>query len=86
MKKWLYWTLILFFSAVFCVCAWYLADYFIESHKQKSQFDELAQLVEQSKQETTPAPTEPDETEPGETTPKETAPSGASVSPEMSTS
>ena len=76
MKKWLYWTLILFFSAVFCVCAWYLADYFIESHKQKSQFDELAQLVEQSKQETTPAPTEPDETEPGETTPKETAPSG----------
>ena len=72
MKKWLYWVLLVLFAVVFSVSACYLADYFIESYTHNAQFDELAQLVEQSKQETKPVPTDPDGT-----APKETVPSGS---------
>lgn len=56
MKKWMYRLFIVFFSLMFLVSAYFLADYFIKSHKHASQFDDLSELVEQVQQE--PLPTE----------------------------
>ncbi len=79
MKKWLWRGLILLLFAVFFFSAWNLADYFLQSQKQQQQFDELLQIVEQSKLSvtepiaTTPPPTTP--ATPEETVPEETEPS-----------
>lgn len=46
MRKYLFSGLIVLFSAVFLVSAGLLADYFIKSHKQKKQHQELSQMVQ----------------------------------------
>ena len=71
MKKWLRTGLLLLFCALFLLSAWMLLDYYLASQKQKSQFDELAQIVEQN----TPATTLPPQTQvPEDTVPDTTAP------------
>lgn len=66
MRKWLRTVLLLFFCGLFLLSAGVLLDYFLKSQKQKTQFDELAQLVEQNTPETTlpPATSSPDEPQP----------------------
>lgn len=53
MKRWLFALLIIFFSAVFLICGYFLLDYFLESRKQSGQFSELSQIMNQA---TEPAP------------------------------
>lgn len=48
MKKWLRWTLVALFGAVFLVSAFMLGRYYLESKKQNDQFDELARMVERA--------------------------------------
>ena len=50
MKKYLYTTLIVLFAAIFLVSGAFLLDYFIKSRQQKSQYDELANIVQQGQQ------------------------------------
>ena len=45
MKRWLFNALIILFALVFLVSAYFLVDYFLESRKQKSEFDNLAQIM-----------------------------------------
>lgn len=79
MKKWVRTGLILIFFTVFLVSGWMLLDYYLESQKQQSQFDELAQLVAQN----TPAPVEPQETQsPDETQTDITVPAEPVILPE----
>lgn len=54
MKKYLYPALIVLFSAIFLFSAVQLVDYFIKSQKQKDQYDELSNLVQQVQGEVTP--------------------------------
>ncbi len=49
MNKWLRRCLLIFFSAVFLVSGFMIAKYYIDSSKQNTQFDELANLVQQAK-------------------------------------
>lgn len=48
MKPWLRTILLIVFSAAFLISGYLLLDYYIESRKQKSQFDELAQIMTES--------------------------------------
>lgn len=57
MKPWLRTILLIFFSLIFLVSAYFLLDYYLESRKQKNQFDELAQIMDQAMQ--NPQPTQP---------------------------
>lgn len=66
MKRWLTNTLIVIFAGIFLVSGYFLADYFLASRKQKSEFDELAAIMEQATtptqppQNDTPIPAGPD--------------------------
>lgn len=44
MKKWMFYSLIGIFGAVFLVCAFLLIDYFTESKKQEKVYNELSQI------------------------------------------
>jgi len=55
MKRWLTNLLLIFFSAVFVICAWLLLDYYLDSRKQKNAFDDLSAIMHQA---TVPAPQE----------------------------
>lgn len=48
MKPWLRTILLIVFSLTFLVSGYFLLDYYMESRKQKNQFDELAQLMQES--------------------------------------
>lgn len=80
MKRSVRWILIGICVIVFLVCGFFLADYWIESAKSVSQFDELTELRDQvaataPPQVQEPAPTDPAPTEPVESTqPEEEAP------------
>lgn len=70
MKRFLYITLICIFAAVFLVSAFLLGNYFWQSAKEQTRYDDLAQLMEEAqlpKAESTP--TQPGETEPAPTSP-----------------
>lgn len=55
MKKWMTNVLLVVFIIIFVVSLWFLLDYYLESRKQKSTYDELSHLVEQNRPpETTP--------------------------------
>ncbi len=69
MNKWLRIGLILLFSVVFLVSGYQLLDYYVDSNKQNTQFDELASMVQQAK----PRQTEPEITDP-EAPPEPTQP------------
>ena len=49
MKRWLSNLLIFVFVAVFLVSGFFLGRYWLESRKQKGQFDELTQIMEQAR-------------------------------------
>ena len=57
MKPWLRTVLLTVFSLIFLVSAYFLLDYYLESRKQKSEFDQLAQIMEQATQQTQPVRT-----------------------------
>lgn len=59
-KKVFYYTLFGIFSAVFVFSAIFIADYFIESSKQKGRYDELSSNKNQIQQIIDNAPTMPD--------------------------
>lgn len=67
MKKVLYTITIIVLLAVFCFSGYQVVNYFLESREQAEQFDELASLKENAKEETVPATTQeteaPDVTE-----------------------
>ena len=75
-RKWIRWILVGIFAAVFLTCGYRLLDYYLESEKQQSQFQELADMVSQARPErpTIPAtepgiePTQPAPTDPPEPT------------------
>ncbi len=68
MKRWVTNLLMIFFAAVFLVSGYFLLTYYLESGKQKNQFDQLAQLMDQATVPAQPpAPVIP--TLPGETAP-----------------
>lgn len=48
MKRWLSNTLIAIFAVIFLVSGYFLLDYFLESGKQRAQFNELADLMGQA--------------------------------------
>ena len=48
MKRWVFTFLIVFFSAVFLICGYFLLDYFLESRKQSGQFSELSHIMNQA--------------------------------------
>ena len=50
MPKWLYRVLLIVFSAVFLISAGLVVDFFLQSRKQRNQFNELSSLVEQVQQ------------------------------------
>lgn len=77
MKKWIYNTLIIVFALIFAVSAFLLADYFIDSAKQKDNYDNLSDLVAQNR------PTRPtvlDATDPAQSS-DPTAPSAEETAP-----
>lgn len=55
MKPWIRWLLVGVFAIIFCVCAWMLADYFLQSQNAQGQLNELSQIKQQS----TLPPTQP---------------------------
>lgn len=61
-----YYALLTLFSAVFICCAWYLADYWLNSKQQADAYEDLAAIVEAAK------PTAPQT----ETVPEDTSVSG----------
>ena len=48
MKNWLRTVLLIFFAGVFLVSGYFLLDYFLESGKQKTAFNDLAELMEEA--------------------------------------
>lgn len=48
MKPWLRTILLIFFSATFLISGYLLLDYYMDSRKQKNQFDNLAQIMHES--------------------------------------
>ena len=79
MKKWLRTVLLLVFTGIFLYSGWMLLDYFLASHKQKSQFNDLAHIVQQHSSETTLPP----ETLPtDDSQPESTLPTEPSILPE----
>ena len=77
LSKFAYIAILLILVAIFGVSAWHVGGYFLESHREQEQFDELAAMKEQMLQQTQPteAPTEEtaeteaaEETEPTEPT------------------
>lgn len=54
MKRWLSTLLIIIFACIFLVSAFFLGRYWLNSRKQASQYDDLAQLMEQAKPTTKP--------------------------------
>ena len=64
--------LIIIFAAIFLVSGYFLVDYFLQSKKQQSQFDELAAIMEQATTPTQPpqeaAPILPDAVTPTDAT------------------
>lgn len=71
MKKWIYIGLIVVFAAVFLISGWYLLDYFVKSEKAENEYAELAQIVEEARQDN-PRPGKPGEVPQVEQTPEET--------------
>ena len=98
MKKWLYYTLIVLFAAIFLFSGWNVAGYFLAGQDSQGRFDDLVQQMEAAKQEShhpvyyrPPAqelPTEPtrpnhtDGTGPSATEPAPTEPTGPVILPE----
>lgn len=87
MPKWLRIALIILFSALFLVSAFMIAQYYINSLKQASQFDDLSDMVMQERptrpaldETPSPSPTDPAATEPVETAPSEPLPEYLEVS------
>lgn len=72
MKRWMSNVLIAVFAAVFLLCAYFLADYFMDSRQRQNEFASLADLVEQVQQEQEQTKT----TDPAET---ETAPADSGL-------
>ena len=70
-KKILFWLFILLFILLLLVSSIEVASYTIHALRQKSEYDELATLVEQSRQETTLPSTIPSPTDSGSTDPSE---------------
>ncbi len=69
MNKWLRWGLILLFGAAFLVSGFMIGKYYYDSHKQNTQFDELANMVQQAKpQSPEPTQSQPETGEPTEPT------------------
>lgn len=74
MKKWLYYTLIILFAAIFLFSGWNIVSYYLEGQESQGRFDDLAQQMEDAKKDPQPTiyftqPTEPTPTtEPTETT------------------
>ena len=66
MKQWLRTILLVVFSLTFLISGYFLLDYYLESRKQKTEFDALAQIMDQAIQ-NPPAPQspEPKPTDPG---------------------
>lgn len=63
-----YYALLTLFSAVFICCAWYLADYWMNSKRQADAYADLAAMVEAAKPTASQTETVPEETAvPGET-------------------
>ena len=64
MKRWLSNLLIVIFVCIFLVSGFFLVRYWLDSRKQTSQFDDLAQLMEQDRltppQSAPTAPANPD--------------------------
>ena len=67
MKPWLRTTLLIIFAGVFLVSGYFLTDYFLESGKQKTAFNKLAEIMEQATVPTLPSGETP--IVPGETLP-----------------
>lgn len=91
MKKVIYYSLILIFAAVFLFSAWNLGTYFWAARENQSQYDDLAQRVEDAKTENQPTVyfTVPQQTMPhdatlpnGETLPPVTEPDPPTILPE----
>ena len=83
MKKWLYYLLILILAAVFLFSGWNIAAYYLEGMSSQGAYDDLAQQMEDAKQQTgepvyyTP-PTQPAPTTPPTESPD---PSGETLPP-----
>ena len=71
MKKGILIGLTVIFAAVFLVSGWYLLDYFMKSEKAENEYAELAQIVEDARQEGS-RPGRPGEVPQVEETPEET--------------
>lgn len=61
MRRWIYWGLLIIFLLVFLISGWRLLDYYIQSKKAKDTYDELAQIVEQVRQQQPTVPQATDE-------------------------
>lgn len=100
MKKWLYYILILVFAVVFLFSGWNLLTYFLSGQESQGRFEDLAQQMEDAKNQTNPPvyyqsptqnlPTEPTApnhatgTEPPVTEPDPTEPTAPVILPEYS--
>ena len=69
MKPWLRTLLIVVFAVIFIISGYFLLDYYIASHKQKAQFSQLADLMEQTSGTNARTPTDPDAQQPIPTSP-----------------
>ncbi len=77
MNKWLRIGLIIFFSIVFLVSGFMIIRYYTDSHKQNTQFDTLAEMVERAKpQVSRPIPSSDASNAGDSSTSGETEPSG----------
>ena len=61
MKRWLSNVLIVVFAMVFLVSGFFLCRYWLDSRKQKGQFDELTQIMEQARPTAPQQPQQPEE-------------------------
>lgn len=60
LRKGIYFTLFGFFAIVFIASAIYLGDYFLDSAEQGKEYNELADLVDQIRNDQATSPTQPD--------------------------
>jgi len=63
LKRWVNIVLISIFGIMFLVCAGYLINYYVNSDKETAQFDELAAMMEQGKENAAQAPADSDSAE-----------------------
>lgn len=74
MKRFLYVALIVIFAAAFLISAITLGNYFYQSVREQSRYDDLAQLMENAQPSEPPPLSEGEPTQPGETQPPPTSP------------